>query len=400
MQTSGLYVQVPFCAAKCSFCNFSSKVAQHGELDAYFHALLREIELLEQPSSPEIAASCLPRLPINTIYFGGGTPTLLGADRIEELIGRLAQRFQILPDSEFTVEVAPGSADSRMLDRLKKCGVNRLSIGAQSFDDRELRSVGRLHGADETRELLRQAHDTGFANISLDLIAGLPHQTESSWRANLEATTSLAPEHVSIYIFEADGRSRLGQETIRHGKRYSAAALPDEEFMAAAYEQARRALASEGYAQYEISNFALHGYASKHNLKYWRREPYFGLGAGAHSFDGARRWSNLSDTAAYAQSVLSGTRPIAESRVLDLDESVEEFFFLGLRQSEGVDLGWARARWGAGRLAPWLEVISELASDGWLECEGDRTRLAERAYLISNEIFERFLLAGAAPLAS
>jgi coproporphyrinogen III oxidase-like Fe-S oxidoreductase len=264
-------------------------------------------------------------------------------------------------------------------------------VGAQSFDDRELRAVGRLHSADDTRQLIREARRVGFGNVSVDLIAGLPHQTEESFHCSLEATAKLHPEHVSLYLFEADENSRLGREVVHGGNRYQAATVPGDEFMADAYEFGCGFLANEGYAQYEISNFALPGYESRHNRKYWELAPYVGLGAGAHSFDGARRWRNQVDVPSYLDILHSERSPMDECRTLTVEEQVEEFFFLGLRQVRGIDMGTARRRWGAAALDPWDNKIQELAADGWLVREGDCVRLARRAYLVSNEIFQEFV---------
>jgi oxygen-independent coproporphyrinogen-3 oxidase len=226
----------------------------------------------------------------------------------------------------------------------------------------------------------------------LDLIAGLPGQTQSSWQESLRAVERLRPEHVSIYIFEVDDKSRLGREVLRHGERYHATDVPDENFMADAYEYARGFLRGAGYHQYEISNFALPGFESRHNQKYWRLEPYLGLGAGAHSFDGEQRWANASTPEAYAQKLARGEASVAEIRRLTIQEQVEEFFFLGLRQAEGVDLSEARRRWGEPALARWKSVIGQLAERGLLVRENDRVRLADHALLVSNEIFQEFLV--------
>ena len=284
---------------------------------------------------------------VDSIYIGGGTPTLLGEERLGHVVRALQDHLHWGEDVEFTLETTPGSADASLLRALRGLGVNRLSIGAQTFDDRELRAVGRLHSADDSSELVHQARQAGFQNISLDLIAGLPYQTEESFRRSLEATVKLRPEHVSLYLFEVDEKSRLGREVVHGGNRYHAAAVPGDEFMADAYESGCAFLANEGYAQYEISNFALPAFESRHNRKYWQLAPYVGLGAGAHSFDGARRWSNQIDVQGYLAKLDAGQPPIDEFRTLTAEEQVEEFFFLGLRQVEGVNLELARERWGA-----------------------------------------------------
>ncbi len=391
MDGLGVYIQVPFCASKCSFCNFSSRVSRSDVFDDYTRAIEKESERL-----PEIFASRgiglnLLGLPVDTLYMGGGTPSLLGAGRIRRIVEALRRRLRFSAALEFTLEVTPGSGDDGFLLEARRLGVNRLSIGAQSFDDRELRTVGRLHTADETRDLVRRARRAGLAEINLDLIAGLPHQTESSWRGSLQSATDSRPTHISVYLFEVDEKSRLGAEVMRHGIRYHAGAVPNEDFMASAYEAAREFLAEAGYTQYEISNFCLPGHESRHNRKYWRLEPYLGLGAGAHSFDGRARWANVSEPDVYLERLRSADSPLAEFHSLACREQMEEFFILGLRQRAGVDLGVARREWGEAAVRDWEPRIDSLTDAGWLERSGDKIRLPERAYLVSNEIFQEFL---------
>jgi oxygen-independent coproporphyrinogen-3 oxidase len=387
----GVYVQVPFCASKCSFCNFSSRVERSSVFDQYARMLKRELE--GWPISfpfhgipPEVLSH-----PVDSIYFGGGTPALLEEERLDLVIGGLRDVLQWSGDVEFTLESTPGSANANLLVALRRMGVNRLSIGAQTFEDAELRAVGRLHTAQDTIELVHQARQAGFQNISLDLIAGLPHQTERSFRRSLEATARLRPQHVSLYLLEVDEKSRLGREVVHGGSRYHASTVPDDDFMADAYEAGCTFLATEGYVQYEISNFALPGFVSRHNRKYWQLVPYVGLGAGAHSFDGARRWSNQVDVQTYLAKLESGFAPIDEVHALTAQELVEEFFFLGLRQAEGVNLEWARERWGADCLKPWEEKLQNLAAEGWIVNREGSIRMARRAYLVSNEIFQEFV---------
>jgi len=394
-------MQVPFCASKCSFCNFSSQVAPRAVFDAYVQALEREVESLADiyeaagvvpPVDESDKAAGLLALPVDTIYLGGGTPSLLGSGRLARIVSALERRFQFALPVEFTIEVTPGSAGERELERLRELGINRLSIGAQSFDDHELASVGRLHSAADTAELVESARRAGFTNISLDLIAGLPHQTPASWLHSLQAAAGLAPQHVSVYLFEVDEKSRLGNEVLSHGTHYHADAVPNDEFMADAYERARSFLSDHGYAQYEISNFAQPGFESRHNRKYWRLDPYVGLGAGAHSFDGLNRWSNETSPETYQARLERGDSPIAEVRRLSLEQQIEEFFFLGLRERAGVDLGAAAERWGTSVLERWQPTIAALHERGWIEKSDGRIRLPERSHLISNEIFQEFLV--------
>jgi len=391
MQPLGIYVQVPFCASKCSFCNFSSRVESSSLFDRYRNALEQEIDRLPTDFEACGVEQGVLALPVDTVYFGGGTPPLLGAERLERVVRALRGRFGMQAGGEFTIEVTPGSAEVQFLARAISLGINRLSIGAQTFEDQELRAVGRLHSAADTRELVGRARGVGFANISLDLVAGLPHQTAKTWRSNLEAVLRLAPQHISLYLFEIDDKSRLGREVLQSGTRYHAPGVPSEEFMADAYESGREVLGREGYVQYEISNFALPGYESRHNLKYWRLAPYVGLGAGAHSFDGINRWANEDDAKLYIDKLARMRSPIRGIRKLSPEEQVEEFFFLGLRLVKGVNLELAREQWGKDLLDRWQGRIETLTQKGLLAMAGDNFSLAENAYLVSNEVFQEFV---------
>ncbi len=333
------------------------------------------------------------KIPVDSAYIGGGTPSLLGSARLERLVTAIHQRFQLASETEFTIEVTPGSADAEFLQHIRTLGINRLSIGAQSFVDKELRTAGRLHSAEDTRALVQTARAQGFANISLDLIAGLPHQTKESWQLSLQSMIALRPEHVSVYLFEIDEKSRLGSEVLKHGVRYHADALPDEDFVADAYDQARISLREAGYLQYEISNYALPGYESRHNRKYWQLQRYVGLGAGAHSCDGRSRWENATSVEEYENLLERGQSPICERHNLTTEAQVEEFFFLGLRQTSGVNLAEAVDRWGEGHVARLTSRLDSLEHDGWLERRDGRICLADRALLISNEIFQEFVSA-------
>lgn len=398
MDTLGIYVQIPFCASKCSFCNFSSKVVPENVFDAYCDALEKEMASLPLDYARRGIPPAICDLAVDTLYFGGGTPSLLKAKRLHRIVHALRGRFGFIDSPEFTIEVTPGSVDDQLFSAAPVLGINRLSIGAQSFDDRELNVVGRLHTSEETRQLVRRARYAGFKNISLDLIAGMPFQTEWSWRKTLRTALDLEPKHISIYLFEIDQKSRLGAEVLKHGTNYHAAAVPDDDFMAAAYQTAQELLAGAGYIQYEISNFALPGYESHHNQKYWQLKPYVGLGSGAHSFDGKCRWENVTRVEKYQELVRCAQSPIAEARMLSIDEQLEEFFFLGLRQKDGVDLQVARRHWGDTILNCWEPKLTALARDGWIERRADRVSLPVGAYLISNEIFQEFLLEQQPPL--
>ncbi|MGH9375687.1 MAG: radical SAM family heme chaperone HemW [Terriglobia bacterium] len=388
-ETLGLYLQIPFCASKCSFCNFSSRVAPASVYDRYVQNLEIEMALLPQFIGAE--GTDFLSLPVDTVYLGGGTPSLLGACRLQRLFEHIRRRFSFSGKLEATIEITPGSADEPLLNSLVALGMNRLSVGAQSFDDRELRSVGRLHSASDIRDQVAAARRAGFENINLDLLAGLPFQSSASWQNTLEEAIDLAPEHVSVYLFEVDERSRLGGEIMRGGRAYCAGAVPDDDFMAAAYELARQALAGAGYVQYEISNFARPGFKSAHNCKYWQMKPYLGLGAGAHSFDGVRRWSNLIEVEAYQRKLERAESPLAGRQILSATERAEEFFFLGLRQRQGVRLDHAQRVLAGVSLRYWEEKLQQLSTEGWLVERDGWYSLSDPALVVSNEIFQQFL---------
>jgi oxygen-independent coproporphyrinogen III oxidase len=391
MPTLGVYIQFPFCASKCSFCNFGSKVESHLAYEPYIQAIELELTLLNSRLPRESIDPDFLHFPVDSIYCGGGTPSLARSEGLVRIFSPLQQRFRICEDLEWTVEITPGSADRSLLSLMLEMGVNRLSIGAQSFNDRELRSAGRLHSSSDTTRLVALARQAGFHNVSLDLIAGLPYQSEATWQGSLNAVAGLRPEHVSIYLFEVDERSRLGREVIASGSRYHAGAVPGDDFAADAYDHAREVLTREGYFQYEISNFALPGYESRHNQKYWELEPYLGLGAGAHSFDGVRRWSNEIDPEGYQARLRQGDLPFVEMHSLCPAEQLEEFFFLGLRRCKGLSLDIARHRWGKPPLNWWEDRVRMLKKEGFLSERDGWISLNESAYLISNEIFEQFL---------
>ncbi len=326
----GIYIQVPFCQTKCTYCNFHSGVFAKSLYEPYVEAVCRELHdwmaWAGQEAQQNGAANGNQQPFVDTVYFGGGTPSLLehGA------IGRILDAVRAAFDCRFedvTLEADPETITGEKAAAWRGAGINRISMGVQSFRDQELSAAGRIHRrADAFRatELLR---DAGFGNISFDLIAGLPLQTEASWSATLDELLRLRPEHASIYLMEIDEGSRLGREVLSGGRRYSAEALPDDDAMAAFYEAACARLEAVGYEHYEISNWARPGFRSRHNIKYWRREPYLGVGAGAHSFDGRRRWANAHDPSAYVAAIASGTAPREHLEDVTPEAALDEELF-------------------------------------------------------------------------
>jgi oxygen-independent coproporphyrinogen III oxidase len=400
---AGIYISVPFCKAKCTFCNFASGVFAADRMQHYVDRVCNEIS-----SARAAAARYGADLPVSvdTIYFGGGTPSLLGAPLFRQVFQRLRDEFDLSQEAEITLECAPGQLGEETLDELLRQGMNRISFGVQSFVDRETAAVGRLHTRQECDAEIVRVRKAGVEDISLDLIAGLPYQTRDSWQYSLEQAIASKVTHVSVYMLEVDEESRLGEEVLAKGTRYHASAVPSEDESAEWYQMACEQLAAAGLAQYEISNFARQGYQSRHNLKYWQRRPYLGFGLDAHSMlltgAGAVRFANTSEMDAYLGSADSAFRQISRSvaepdlDVIDLERAFEEALFLGLRLNEGVDLRLLRGQFGDAMVQDSMPALLEVREAGLLELESDRMRLTARGRMVSNEVFSRLLITSAA----
>jgi oxygen-independent coproporphyrinogen-3 oxidase len=363
---AGVYLSYPFCAQKCTYCNFASGV-QSPELERRYLAALRtELGGIRWPWTPE------------TVYLGGGTPSRMEPRDLAELLAMIPPGIPgHAPWPEATIEAAPGNISAALAKGWRDAGINRVSLGVQSFNQRELARTGRKHTPEIVAGEIAALRNAGLTNINLDLIAGLPHQTPESWNASLDWIAKLDPPHVSVYMLEVDEDSRLGAEALALGKRYGASEIPADDAIADFYEIAVERLASLGIPRYEISNFARPGFESRHNLKYWRREPYWGFGADAHSFDGATRWQNVESATEYVERSERGQSPMIHQTAADPGER----FFLGLRLSEGVDADWS----------PFAPAVEEFARQGLLEIDGKRLRLTPRGVLLSNEVFAEFI---------
>jgi len=318
----------------------------------------------------------------DTVYIGGGTPSLLEANHLQKLIDAVRESFAT-ELTEVTLEADPETVTLEKAEAWLRAGINRISFGVQSFSDTELRAAGRMHRREDVYRAVAILRDAGIANVSFDLIAGLPHQTRESWQHSLDELAALGPQHVSVYLLEIDAGSHLGKELLQGGKRYSAESVPDEDAMAEFYETACGELSKAGYHHYEISNWARPGLESRHNLKYWRREPYLGFGAGAHSFSGTQRWANAHDSAAYVNAINSGRLPVEQLETVTNESALEEELFLGLRQLDGIDLRRIERQYGVA-LAPRFE---NLTAAGLLQRDGDTIRLAPDRVSVSNEVF-------------
>lgn len=387
MKRLGIYVQVPFCQTKCTYCNFHTGVVTKDRFAPYVEAVCREIgghgELWKAAGVHwGIGENEEAEYLVDTIYFGGGTPSLLDAEQLRKIVEAIRQAFVSGLD-EVTLEADPETVEAEKAAAWASAGINRVSFGVQSFSDKELAAAGRMHRRADVYRAVPILRDAGIRDISFDLIAGLPHQTNESWKQSLEELIALRPEHVSVYLLEVDEGSRLGKELLAGGARYSAGAVPNEDAMAEFYEMAQERLGASGYHHYEISNWAKPGFESKHNLKYWRREPYLGFGAGAHSFSGRQRWANAHDPAAYVSAMGSGQLPVEQLESVTAEQALEEELFLGLRQLNGIDVGRIEQEYGVA-LARRFEP---LAAAGLVEREGNFVRLVEEKLSVSNEVF-------------
>jgi oxygen-independent coproporphyrinogen III oxidase len=401
----GSYISVPFCKAKCTFCNFASGVFGAERMQRYVDRLCEEIRT-SRAATQNIGA-VLPRT-VDTIYFGGGTPSLLSAQEFRKIFQYLRGEFDIAGDAEITLECAPGQLSDETLDELLRQGMNRISFGVQSFVDRETAAVGRLHTEQQCEAELARVRAAGVNEINIDLIAGLPHQTAQSWQYSVERAIASGAPHLSVYMLEVDDESRLGREMLEQGTRYGAMSVPSEDETADWYQQACTAFRAAGVQQYEISNFARPGHHSRHNLKYWRRQPYIGFGLDAHSMLQADavavRFANTSDLDEYLGQaaptpfrLLEGeSNAVApEIDIIGRDEAFEESLFLGLRLNEGVDLNHLRNQFGV-MLDDAMPALLEVRDAGLLELNSGTMRLTPHGRLVSNEVFNRLLISSAA----
>ena len=337
----------------------------------------------------------LPRT-VDTVYLGGGTPTLLAPDLIRRLFGRLRTEFDLEPAAEITVECAPGQLADATLEAMVEAGVNRVSLGVQSFIDREAHETGRLHNRAIVLEDLRRLRAAGIENLNVDLIAGLPGQTFASWDESLATAIDGGVPHVSVYMLEVDEDSRLGREMLNGGARYHAQLVPADDAIARMYETAIERLTEAAIEQYEISNFGRAGYTSRHNLRYWQRRPYLGLGLDAssmlalHAAEARSSFVLRAKTTDDLKAYLDASE-MAETAWLSPEQQHEEAWFLGLRLNAGVEIAALEQEFGAERVGPALEIVSRLVGDGLLASDGKRVRLTGQGRLLSNEVFQEFL---------
>lgn len=378
---AGVYLHIPFCKSRCSYCDFATDVFKTEEtVQRYVNALAKEIQNSKfkiQNSKPEV----------DTIYFGGGTPSLLSAKQLEKILDAVYEKFSVCENAEITMEMNPATVTLETLKDYKLSGVNRASFGAQTFDDTELKRLGRRHSANDVRETIELLRRANYENVSFDLIAGLPRQTLKDWERNLTEALKLNPEHISLYLLEIHEGTPLAEQ-IRSGRQ----PLPDEELASEMYLLMLEKLAAKNYEQYEISNFSKSNFESRHNLKYWQFAPYFSFGVSAHSFDGANlRWANERDTFAYVKKIESGETPVVEKTALDENSRRAEYAFLRLRLNEGIDLSEYEKKFGGDLAKDYSEDFARLKEAGLIELNENNLRLSTKGMLYSNEVFSIFV---------
>ncbi|MBL8184917.1 MAG: radical SAM family heme chaperone HemW [Blastocatellia bacterium] len=385
----GVYLHIPFCKSRCSYCDFATDVwRDSGAVERYVDALCREIEggnpsgregVGTVPQDDTLPTGRVSASHIDTIYFGGGTPSLLEPEQIERILNAVTSVFSVAESAEITMEMNPATVTPEKLDAFRKLGINRASFGVQTFNERDLKLLARGHDADDARQTYRLLREAGFANISFDLIAGLPGQTIEDWSRNLDEAIAMEPEHLSLYLLEIHESTPLAEQ-VRSGRRTPI----DDELAAEMYEMMLDRLAAAGYEQYEISNFAKPGFESRHNTKYWRLDPVYGFGVSAHSFDGRERYANERDTAKYVSSIEEEGSAEVFREIVNIGS---ETAFLGLRLNEGVDIEAYERRFGAELSLK----SSELIERGLVESADGRLRLTRKGMLFSNEVFAEFV---------
>jgi oxygen-independent coproporphyrinogen-3 oxidase len=371
----GIYVHIPFCSAICNYCNFNRGLYDESLKTRYVEALCAEIA-----GTPGIASS---GIAADTIFFGGGTPSLLDSADVASIVRIIRDRFAVDSDSEITLETNPETVDRARLERFRDAGVNRLSFGVQ---DAELKRLGRIHSADRARQAVTEARAAGFDNVSLDLMMWLPGQSVASWLQNVDALIAAGPDHASLYLLELYPNAPLKEEMARAG--WSLA--PDED-AAEMYLRAMERLEVAGLEQYEISNVARPGRQSRHNLKYWTDGEWLAFGCGAHATHGGVRWKNVAGTEEYISRVTNGLSPVSEHRAMTCEERLEEALFTGLRLSEGIDAEAAGRRYGVDVFQKYGEALRPFVEAGWLVREEGRLRLTRDGMLMANEVMAVFV---------
>jgi oxygen-independent coproporphyrinogen-3 oxidase len=378
MKPAGIYIHIPFCRSRCSYCDFATGLYESALAERYVASVVSEILAWREVIHPET---------VDTIYFGGGTPSLLSPAQLEALLDAVRKRFSVSLNAEVTMEMNPGTVTEGSLAAFRELGINRASFGAQTFDDRELARLGRSHTVADTRQTFSLLREVGFDNISFDLIAGLPGQTLERWERNLAEAFALRPEHLSFYLLEVHEGTPLATH-IKTGLQPT----PDEDLAADMYRVMLERAADAGYLHYEISNLCLPGFESRHNSKYWTGAPYYGFGCSAHSFDGeSRRWANERDLAKYVATVERNASAVVEDRMLSEADRRAEAVFLGMRMMAGVRTGEFRELFGVDLRLAHADDLENFQQAGLIEFDGDLLKLTSAGALLSNEVFAAFM---------
>ncbi|MCL6516340.1 radical SAM family heme chaperone HemW [Alicyclobacillus sp.] len=373
---SALYVHIPFCASRCHYCDFTTYVAPRPVMDAYVHHLAEEFRLIGAVATE----------PLRSVFFGGGTPTQLSVRQLDAVFEALHRHFRLADGAEVTMEANPGTVDAKKLQRLREAGVNRLSFGAQTFNDALLLAIGRLHDADTIRRSVALAQAAGFTQLNLDLMFGLPDQTLDDVRESVREVVRLGVPHVSAYWLKVEPGTPFAR-----WQEAGLLPLPGEDLEADMYDLVREELSAAGYLHYEVSNFARPGFEARHNLVYWRNEPYFAAGVGAHGYAFGERYENVTELPAYASHLSAGRRPVAAAHRVSPAESAENTVMLGLRLRRGVEASRFLSRHGARLEEVFGGVIPPLVQRGLLAWDGDRLHVTEEAWPVANLAFEPFV---------
>jgi oxygen-independent coproporphyrinogen-3 oxidase len=378
VQPAGIYIHIPFCKSRCSYCDFATGIYQSELAEQYVAALLVDLKTTRQRQPPRV---------VDTIYFGGGTPSMLSPNQIGRILKTVHACFEISSAAEITMEINPGSVTDPILREFKNAGVNRASFGAQTFDDGELARLGRAHNSTDTVKTFDALRRASFDNISFDLIAGLPGQSMSTWERNVERALALGPEHLSFYLLEVHPGTPLVQQIER-----GIQPKPDDDLAGEMYAVMLERAAEAGYEHYEISNLCRPGFESRHNTKYWCGAPYFGFGCSSHSYDGLNhRWSNERDVAKYVKQIEIGESPVVEQNDLTSEELRAEAVFLGMRLMRGMNVREYQRLFGVDIRDEHREDFSRFKDAGLIEFDGDLVRLTRAGALMSNEIFSSFV---------
>jgi oxygen-independent coproporphyrinogen-3 oxidase len=387
---AGIYLHIPFCERKCTYCNFNTTDFFEGLAGRYIDSVSQEIAYWGE----NLALSSGERANVDTIYLGGGTPSIVEPDLLSKVLVSCRAAFDVAPESEVTIEINPATLSSRKIDQWLSTGINRASIGVQSFIDRELISLSRTHTAEQARRTIDALREAGFKNISLDLIAGLPEQSLADWEFNLREALAIEPEHLSLYMLDLKEGTQLYAQ-LKRGLRPQ----PDDDVTAEMYRMISAATQAAGYEHYEISNFArcagtteaISPFRSKHNSKYWTGATFYGIGCGAHSYDGSARWVNVLKTETYIERIAKDGNAIAERTQLAEADRAAEALFMGLRLREGISLAAFRSEYGVDVIERYGDELPRLSDAGLIDIGGGRLSLTAAGRLLSNEVFVSFV---------